>query len=83
VFGGCDTPSCENISNEICDDCGYIEQCRECINMYMDRSVSYAIFIEGSSIFTCIFCFVELQHGELHKPSIGKTIMENIEQPGR
>jgi hypothetical protein len=87
-FGACDTTNCTNDAISICDDCEYMEHCRECINMFMDRSVSYLLFIEGSPTYTCIYCFVELQHGELQpSSSLQKRnsieVKEIREQPGR
>lgn len=79
TFGGCDTTSCDNTASSLCDDCEYMEHCQECIAMFMDRSVSYCLFIEGSPTYTCIYCFVELQHGELQKP----RVEEKEEKPGR
>jgi len=81
-FGACDVVSCPNAATRLCDDCEVMEHCQDCIDMFMDRSVSFCLFIEGSPNYTCIYCFVELQHGELQKPCIEEEIKEE-EQPDR
>lgn len=79
-FGACDVVSCPNAATRLCDDCEVMEHCQECIDMFMDRSVSFCLFIEGAPAYTCIYCFVELQqHGELQKP----CVEEKEEQPER
>jgi hypothetical protein len=61
--GQCD--SCFNTAKYICADCNFSEHCQECIDKMMSKSKTYNSFMDDCDIYTCIFCFVELQADEL------------------
>jgi hypothetical protein len=66
IYGKCDFPNCENTANQFCDDCNYVEQCSPCYQLILERSEIYKAFMDDAEKFTCIYCFVQLQHEELY-----------------
>ena len=66
IFGKCDMPSCGSTANQFCGDCNFVELCSACYQTTLDRSEVYRAFMDDADKFTCIYCFIELQHEELY-----------------
>jgi hypothetical protein len=77
LFGKCDL--CPERADLICDDCQATEICNHCLETTFNKSETYQTFMEDAHQYTCIYCFVELQAGELASVG-GRTPPRKIEE---